>query len=85
MENEKKAFKIEQPNSNTVLMKLDYNNFIRQVGEAVQKADDPNNWFIVMGFALLNEYMKSFAEIAIERGDAELISLCRDLNIIKDI
>lgn len=67
-----------------MLMKMDYNNFVRLVDETLGEREDLNTYAIAVGFDLLTAYLRRFAEIAIERNDAELLALCKDLFIIKE-
>ena len=67
-----------------MLMKMDYNNFVRLVDETLGDQDGLNAYSIGVGFNLLTAYLRRLAEIAIERNDAELLALCKDLGILRE-
>ena len=67
-----------------MLMKMDYNNFVRLVDETLGECEELNGYAIAVGFDLLTAYLRRFAEIAIKRNDAELIELCKNLFIITE-
>ena len=70
-----------------MLMRMDYNNFVRLVDETFGEfgaREGLNTCAIAVGFDLLTAYLRRFAEIAIERNDAELLELCKNLCIIKE-
>ena len=67
-----------------MLMRMDYNNFVRLVDEAFGEREDLNTYAIEVGFDILTAYLRRFAEIAIKRNDAELLELCKNLCIIKE-
>lgn len=67
-----------------MLMKMDYNNFVRLVNETLGDREGLDVYSIEVGFDLLSAYLKRFAEIAIKRNDAELLELCKNLFIIKE-
>lgn len=67
-------------------MRIDYNNFVRQVLELVTDSVDENvqnsAWMVGIGFELLTSYLKDIAKIAIERNDEELLEICKGLLIV---
>ena len=67
-----------------MLMKMDYNNFVRLVDETLGDQDGLNAYYIGVGFNLLTAYLRRLAEIAIERNDAEIHALCKDLEILRE-
>lgn len=67
-----------------MLMKMDYNNFLRLVDETLGDRADLNAYGVEVGLDILTAYLRRFAEIAIERNDAELLELCKNLYIISE-
>lgn len=70
-------------------MKLDYNNLIRLIMDAVSgKQDDEeaqNTAFgIAVGLELLSSYLKDIAMLAIKRNDTELLEICKGLLIVTE-
>lgn len=70
-------------------MKLDYNNLIRMIMDAVsgERNDEEtqNTAFVIAGgLELLSSYLKDIATLAIKRNDAELLELCKGLLIVKE-
>lgn len=49
-----------------MLMKMDYNNFLRLVDETLGDRADFNTYSIGVGFDLLTAYLRRFAESCIE-------------------
>lgn len=70
-------------------MKLDYNNLIRLIMDAISEMQDDketqNTAFgIAIGLKLLSSYLKDIATLAIKRNDAELLELCKGLLIVTE-
>lgn len=69
-------------------VKLDYNNFMRQIMETISQSEDETTqnmaFGIGIGLELLTSYLKEIATLAIERNDAELLELCKGLLIVKE-
>lgn len=70
-------------------MKLDCNNLIRMIMDAVYDRVDSEEAQlaangIAIGLQLLSEYLKDIAMLAIRRNDVELLELCKGLLIVKE-
>lgn len=69
-------------------MKLDYNNFMRQIVDLLDNSEDEivkdSAWHIGIGLDLLTSYMKDIATLAIERNDKELLEICKGLLIVTE-
>lgn len=70
-------------------MKLDYNNLIRLIMDAISEMQDDketqNTAFVIaIGLELLSSYLKDIATLAIKRNDDELLELCKGLLIVTE-
>lgn len=70
-------------------MKLDYNNLIRLIMDAISEMQDDketqNTAFgIAIGLKLLSSCLQDIATLAIKRNDAELLELCKGLLIVTE-
>ena len=68
-------------------MKMDINNWIRQVDDVLSNSRSKivreNRYGISIGMDLLLAYLKEIAERAIELNDEELIEILLDLHVLK--
>lgn len=69
-------------------IKLNYNGFIQQVAEALDSEDieqlRENAMNLDVGIQLLNGYLRTLAEHAIETEDEWLLEWCKDLLIVTE-
>lgn len=74
--------------SKRMLMKLDYNNLVRNIDETLSASRSrvvkENAFGIAIGINLLTEYLKRIAERSIEINDEILIELLKDLHVLKE-
>lgn len=70
------------------LMKLDYNNLLRNINDILDNSRSKiireEGWGVALGLNLLNKYMIKIAERALEINDEVLIGLLKDLCILKE-
>lgn len=70
-------------------MKMDINNWVRQVDDVLSNSRSKivreNGYGISIGLDLLLSYLREIAERAIELQDEELIEILKDLHILKEV
>ena len=68
-------------------MKMDINNWVRQVDDVLSNSRSKivreNRYGISIGMDLLLSYLKDIAERAIELNDEKLIEILLDLHVLK--
>lgn len=69
-------------------MKMDINNWMRQIDEVLSNSRSKivreNRFGISIGMDLLLSYLKEIAERAIELNDEKLIEILLDLHVLKE-